>query len=65
VKLLNITQQNIKIGTSLSMPAFLFGTYKKIDQASLRVALAFGIFSFDMAAVYNTEDLVFNEIKKL
>jgi len=64
LKLINVIDQKIKIDESFAIPAFLFGTYKKIDPESIRMALELGFFAFDMAAVYNTEDLVLNEIGK-
>lgn len=60
---INITQQRIKIKDFLEIPAFLFGTYKKVNETSIMQALQAGFYAFDMAAVYNTEDLLFNEIQ--
>lgn len=54
----------IKLNSGSYTPSFLFGTYKKIDAASLYSALEHGFFAFDMAAVYKTEDIVFDGIKK-
>lgn len=59
-----LLELEIKLNGGSSTPSFLFGTYKKIDGASLYSALEHGFFAFDMAAVYKTEDIVFDGIKK-
>jgi diketogulonate reductase-like aldo/keto reductase len=47
----------------MSIPTLIFGTYKKINEQSLQIALEKGFRAFDLASVYNTEDLVLNCIK--
>lgn len=62
--MINILNKTIQVNASVKMPAILFGTYKKITPASIQQALHNGFFSFDMAAVYKTEELLLSEIDK-
>lgn len=62
--MINILNKTIQVNASVKMPAILFGTYKKITPDSIQQALHNGFFSFDMAAVYKTEDLLLSEIDR-
>jgi len=46
------------------IPHFLFGTYKKINNETVKIALENGIYAFDLAHAYGTEDLVLSSIKE-
>lgn len=59
----NVLSEVVILNKNSSIPALLFGTYKKISAQSLQIALEKGFRAFDLAAVYNTEDLVLKGIK--
>lgn len=59
-----LLESTLKLNSGSTTPNFLFGTYKKIDAESMQLALEHGFFAFDMAAVYKTEDIVLDGIKK-
>ena len=60
--MLNILHETISMRDGLPAPALLFGT-KGIDARDMELILNNGFFALDMAAVYNTDEIVFHTLK--